>query len=167
MGLVKGIRVAPVLVLLAFAALACFVLAGCGSGSSTNTSSPSANAPTKAQFVAQADAMCEKTSERLNAQYLVFQKEHKGLEHHLSTSERVEVAKGIGRERLESQLKSLKSMEAPVGEEAKVKAILATLEHALTAGEGNPLALLVLYKGPLQKFQESSQAYGFKVCGQQ
>jgi hypothetical protein len=160
------------------------VVAGCGGGGSSTdearpTESPAQTAEgAKEDFIAEADAQCSD----YQAQVAPIKAELEALEK-VTEPESPQNEKQLGellREAgadAESELESLRELEAPQGDEATIEKLFDTAEEANgLAGEG----AAALEEGDTKRFGElvaegeafnarttkMAESYGLKVCGQ-
>jgi hypothetical protein len=138
------------------------VAMGCGASESSDSSTPPL---TKAAFVKQGDAICEKVPKRYRARLKAVTKEQE------QKSKPPKAAKE------ESNLKAavpplhtasaeLDQLSAPTGDEQEAEAIVAALEKGADGLEESPGSELSGPKSPLAAFQRLTKEYGFKVCSE-
>jgi ABC-type phosphate/phosphonate transport system substrate-binding protein len=156
MGTGRGIFVVAVAVALAL------VVAGCGSGdSSTSTVSGSIS---KAAFIKKVDAVCQKGTERMQRAILVFLKQHKDVKR----PNKAQSLKLVGTAIVPSvrtEIKELKALEVPEGDEERVDAIIGALEEGLETAEGNPEAVVSSSDAVFGISGRLAGEYGAEVCG--
>jgi hypothetical protein len=160
------------LMLAALLALAALV-AGCGgggssssgsseSGSTTSTES-SGEAPTKAAFIKEADAICTKDENELNKEIEAFAEENE-----ISTSEeptedlQIEAFKTLVLPNISKQAEEIAALTPPEGDESTIEDLTDTLEEEVSAAEeesGLP------GEDTLKGATDKAKAYGFKSCG--
>ena len=138
--------------LLAAAALI-MVLGGCGGSSSAS----SQGALTKSQFIKRADAICVQSEGEQLQLMVAYAKHHPGAEEE-------EMVKPAGLPPLEKQLESIKALEAPAGDEAKVAAWLDEFEAQLQKAKKNPGSVLDLEHNPFATANKMAEKYGLKGC---
>jgi len=66
---------------------------------------------------------------------------------------------------LESEVRAIRAIGAPEGDEAQVEAILAATEQGIAAIERDPRGLLEGVPPPLARAQRRAEAYGSRQCG--
>jgi hypothetical protein len=147
--------------LLACALVSALVAAGCGSDSGdTATASIS-----KAEFVKQANATCEKGREKLHTDYLVFSREKNGQR----VPSRAEYEEYIDRvvapnlNRLGSQISAL---EVPEGDEDQIEALLAAIDEGLENAEAKPESVLANNAEIFSKAIKLATAYDLAACAE-
>lgn len=163
-----------------FAVLAVLAVAsGCGGGGSSGSSSDSTsltdvtNVPLKATFIKQGDAICTKGRKEVQAKFAAFLKKEglKGIGPGGGESpaeikaHEVELVETIGIPALDKQLKELKALGAPKGEEEKVEEYFEAAEEALEKGEAEPQLLFSKVTQTFAKADKIAQELGFEVCG--
>lgn len=127
-------------------------LAGCGSENS-------AAAPlTKKQFIARGEEICRAAKrERLELRAGVLKKYPHAEEGHLVIPAVVPA--------VEKEIRKLKALGPPGGDEAKIKAILRGLELAVKDAKYDPYDVLVEQTDPFRAPNKLARAYGFGACG--
>jgi hypothetical protein len=129
-------------------------VAGCGGGSDSS-------APTKAEFIKQADAICTHINQVEFNRLKALEKSNQGKAAGSKSSERVEELQVI-MPAIRTETKEMSELEPPAGDEDQVKAIISAYEDAGTEKISD------LLDGTSDKFEKAfklAQAYGFKVCG--
>jgi hypothetical protein len=151
-------RLATVLVALLFlAALA----ASCGS-SSSGSESPSL---TKAEFIKQGDAICERGQKEFAGEVEAFTKEKKwNPSITLTSAQQEEVIRAVFVPSLQAQADELEKLGVPSGEEGQANAIVEELQSALAEAEDDPSKLLGPSPGSLATAADLARKFGFKVC---
>lgn len=141
---------------LSFMALTVILLvAGCGGGDSTQ-------ALTKAQLIAQGDAICRKGNEAKESGLSEYAKEHPGGAK--SKAEEEEFIAAVALPPLEEEFEGLKGLGTPKTGAAQYEATLAALEAAIAEAEEDPLVLSNPKTSPLSKADTLAGEYGFKGC---
>lgn len=151
-----------------FLAVLAFVLGGCGGGedgSSTNHSSgdPAAGV-SKAQYIAQAEAICKKMDKEYLAAYQDFAKAN-DIERYPSAEQGYEISEDLYIPMMERRLAALAALTAPSGDEKQAEAILTAMKRGIAAANKN---IKEVTEGGSDIFGESkslSKAYGLKTCG--
>jgi hypothetical protein len=137
------------------------LVAGCGGGDSTSDSS----SVTKAQFVKEADAICTNGDKQDEKDFEKFSKEH-------NLSEGKEPSKEVQEEAVQDivvpgvrqQIEEIDDLAAPEGDEAKIEAVVTSVEEGLDELESDP-TLLFKGKNPLEKGSTLAREYGMTKCG--
>jgi hypothetical protein len=142
-----------------FFGVVAIALAGGGCGAGGDSSGDSA-VPTKAEFIKQADAICQKAN-RVEIAKLKILESSKGSKGSSPEEQlKLVILPAVRREAAE-----IGDLVPPAGDENKVHAIVAAYEAALAEGEADVSSLL---DGSSSKFTRAftlAQRYGFKVCG--
>jgi hypothetical protein len=142
-------------------ALAALVVAGCGGGSDSSTSTVTVS---KAAFIKEADAVCKKGTERMQLAILRFLKQHKDVKRPNKAQSEVLVATAIVPS-VKTELKELKKLDAPEGDEERVNAIISALEEGLEIAEDNPEAVVGSSDAVFGISGRLAGEYGAEVCG--
>jgi FtsZ-interacting cell division protein ZipA len=138
------------------------IVAGCGS------SDDSASSLTKAQFIAQADAICKAGNAEIESEAEAFEKKNNIDENEEpSTAQKAEVSETILVPNVTNQAEEIRDLAAPSGDEDEISAMLDSLDEGVEEVEANPQAPFESKQpnpfGPANKIAEE---YGLKVCGQ-
>jgi hypothetical protein len=152
---------ASLAVLAALVVLAAIV-AGCGGDDDSDTSSDSL---TKAEFVKQGDAICEKANEESEAEAEKFAKENDFKLERPTKEQLEEAVSEILVPNFKRQVDDLKALGAPEGDEEQVEEIISSLETTADEIEGDPS--LVFEEQILKEPAQLAEDYGFKVCGKE
>ncbi len=175
-------RPIPLSCIVAAALLYLAALAGCGGGSTSTTAatvtrvpSPSTSAvpaaPTKAQFIARADAICARTDAKLKP----AKKRLGAVENVVGSKEgaaALRQAASITRE----GIAQLQALTVPQGDAATVQKVITALDDeaadidnmasAAAAGEASAIeAAKQAMQTTKATYDGLAQGYGFKVCG--
>ena len=140
------------------------IVAGCGSSSDDETSSL-----TKAQFVAQADAICKKGNAEIESEVEAFQaKNDLGENDEPSKVQQAEVSETILAPNVTNQAEEIRALEAPSGDEDEISAMLDSLDEGVEEVEANPQAPFESNQpNPFGAANKLAREYGLKVCGQE
>jgi hypothetical protein len=141
--------------------------AGCGSSSSkSTTSTPATTATTstpplsKAEFLKQGNAICQRGNQQINA--AVAQAFPKNKQPTPAATRRF--GESVVVPNIESQISHIRALPAPAGDEAKVKTLLDAAQSALEKVKADS-ALLVGKTDPFKAANKLATAYGLTVCG--
>jgi hypothetical protein len=126
---------------------------GDGDGGSSSTATLS-----KAQYVGQADRICQGIPGRFQARLQQLPQAQQSNPQHSIPKAAIPPLQGAAEE--------LRALGVPQGDEARVEAIMAALEGAIVGLEQNPQAPLSGAGSPLVEFGNLAQAYGMQVCSQ-
>jgi hypothetical protein len=145
---------------LAFGALLCVALAGCG-GDDDEGYAPGVSRPlAKVEFLAEADRICNATNVRIEAaadDLLAGPRDPKPAE-----VRRVVIAVAIPA--LEAEVRAIRALGAPAGDEREVNAIVAATERGIAQVRADPVAVL---DGPPPALREAgrlAREYGSSEC---
>lgn len=151
------------------------VLAGCGgdddeettTAASTQATTPVVATVTKAEYIAQADAIC-KTEDAASQAAAAAAIEALGVEGEPSDAQLTKIAGDIAVPSFEKQLTALRALPKPEADAAAIDAIYADLESAVTKAKEDPSILLAssaAAENPLAAAAAKAQAFGMKECG--
>ena len=149
------------LVLIAALAMA-LLAAGCGGGGD----SASGESLSKEEFVAKADAICKHSNERMEAGFGKFLKA-KGVKS-LTKPSKAEYEKLIGEvmvPNLKREIKELRALGVPDGDEERVEAMLSALEEGEETAERDPKAVTASSDAVFGIASRIAAEYGLEVCG--
>jgi hypothetical protein len=139
-----------------------FAATGCG-GSKKSASTASTPALTKAQFLAQGNAICTEGNQKLAALQKALEKTFGNRAPNAS-----QIAGYVNTTFapiIQSQIDRLKALGAPSGERAKVTSLLALAQADLSKVKSNPQAL-ISQRHPFADFAQQAHAYGLTACAQ-
>jgi len=137
-------------------------MAGCGGGS--DSSSATTGSISKAAFIKKADAVCQKGTERMQRAILVFLKQHKDVKRPNKAQSEKLVGTAIVPS-VKTEIKELKALEVPEGDEEHVDAIINALEEGLETAETNPEAVVGSSDAVFGISGRLAGEYGATVCG--
>lgn len=140
-----------VLVLLALGV----VVAGCGGSAPADTSAAEMGI-TKADFIAQADAICKAGDDKIG--------EAAGM--NATKKGQDEFVKNTIVPTIQSELDQVRALPVPAGDEDQVKAILDSGQDGLSEVQQDPSLLMDNKTNPLDDSSKLAAQYGLKVCGQ-
>ena len=139
--------------------LAGLLAAGCGSSSST-TSTAAKPAPTKAQFLAQANAICTQGNKKLAGS-------EKALGSKPSEDDVSSFITGPLKSEVQRQIDAVRALGAPAGEEQTVKQILDLGQKDLDRVTADPKAFIQAKTSPFHDFAAHAHAYGLTACSEE
>ena len=137
-------------------------LAGCGGEDPlTTTTTDTGEAPTKREFLFEADRICFSADSQIEA-----------AADDLATAEREprpaevrRVVLGVVVPALETEVRAIRSLGAPRGDEEQVAAILDATERGIAQIEADPVAVLDGAPPALREAERLAKAYGSSQCG--
>lgn len=170
------------LVLALFAVLALAgLVAGCGGGGSSSSGSTSAGtstessdsgstessgeAPTKAAFIKEADAICSKGDAAMTTEITDYAKENNiaiEAEEEPSEDQEVELFQAVVLPNIAKQAEEISALTPPEGDEETVEDITDTLTSEVEEAEE---ADGVPDESTLEEASKKAKAYGLKTCG--
>jgi hypothetical protein len=146
---------------IAVALAAAALVAGCGGGDDSSSATVSVS---KAAFIKKVDAVCQKGTERMQRAILVFLKQHKDVKRPNQAQSEKLVATVIVPS-VKTEIKELKALDAPQGDEDRFSAILSALEEGLETAEDNPKAVVASSDAVFGISGRLAGEYGAEVCG--
>lgn len=143
------------------------LLAGCGESDSTagDTADDSA-AISKAQFVAQANAICAKTNQELTKIAEDFTEENTLSAQQQLTKAQVGELSKLALPPIVRQFEEIRALGVPAGDEKQVNAYLSAADEAIEKGEAEPTAIYGANGGAFAKANRLATAYGLDKCGE-
>jgi len=138
--------------------LVALLVAGCGSSSSSSSSTAAAKPPlTKAQFLAQGNAICTQGNKNLAGA-------EKALAANSTRAQFVAFITGPFKSEVQRQIDAIRALEAPSADQATVKHILDLAQSELDRVTSNPKAFETATVSPFKAFSTAAHAYGLTVC---
>jgi hypothetical protein len=132
------------------------VLAGCGDGGEET------DAPTKAAFVKEADAICSRADEKQEEGLQSYTK--KNPVNNLDEDQLVKVVMKVGMPPLEEEAEELDELTPPAGDEEKIESMVQGIEGAIDKAMANPQSMASPSASPFRVIDEQAKAYGFQAC---
>lgn len=145
------------------------VLAAAGCGGGSGSSSSEEPTLTKKQYVQRADAICTRLSHKLVRGYEAFSNQHQLNTTAPNQHEREQLILAVTLPNVEEKLAELKQLPVPQGDEAKLEAIFASMEHGIESAERHPAwsaAPSPAHPEPFADTIEMTADYGIWLCGQ-
>lgn len=145
------------------------IAAGCGSSDDDTTDTGSATVTvTKAQLIAQGDAICKQGNEEIEEGFERFQEENdipKNQEP--NDAQGVEIVETVIVPNLTTQSELIRGIGIPEGDEEQVGELLDSLDEAIETAEKDPEALFNEDTDPFGDVNQQAQDYGFSECGEE
>jgi hypothetical protein len=136
--------------------------AGCGSSSSTTASTAAKPALTKAQFLAQGNAICAQGNQKSAAAAKALEKV---VGNHAPTQAQITAyVNGVFVPLIQTQIDQIKALGAPSGEQATVTRMLDVAQTDLNTVKSNPAALVSNNSHPFANFAQLAHGYGLTAC---
>jgi hypothetical protein len=132
------------------------LVAGCGGGDASTSS------VTKAQFIRQADKVCEHADQRQEILSRKFSIE--GTSNNPSKAEQIRILRAVGLQPLKVEGEELSELGAPEGDEEQVDELVSSFEEAFAEAAAEPLSMLQEPNGPYAQASKLAAAYGLKAC---
>jgi hypothetical protein len=155
----------PCLVAIALAAAAILavvvLVAGCGSSKSTTSTAAAKPALTKAQFLAQGNAICNAGNSTLAVAQKALEKAVGNAAP--SAAQVAAYVNGVFVPSIQGQIEKIGALGAPAGEEAAVAHLLGQAQADLNQVKSKP-TLLLGARNPFADFARAAHAYGLTAC---
>jgi hypothetical protein len=137
--------------------LVALLVAGCGSSSSSSSTAAAKPPLTKAQFLAQGNAICTQGNKNLE-----------GAEKALGTSPTEAQFKafitGPFKSEVQRQITAIRALRAPTADQATVTHIFDLAQSELDHVTSDPAAVRSATVSPFKAFSTAAHAYGLTVC---
>jgi hypothetical protein len=116
---------------------AALLLVGCGGGDDSSGSNGSIS---KAEFIVKADAICKKSNQQMEAEIYKYLRKNrvKGSLRRPSVEDNEKFIEAVLIPNLEREIKELKALGVPAGDEEKVDAMISALEEGLETAKNEP-----------------------------
>jgi hypothetical protein len=138
--------------------LAAVLGAGCGSSSSSRSSTAAATPPlTKAQFLAQGNAICTQGNKNLAGP-------EKALGTNPTEAQFTAYITGPFKSEVQRQIDAIRALKAPSADQAAVKHIFGLAQSELDHVTSDPKAVRSASVSPFKQFATAAHAYGLTVC---
>jgi predicted small secreted protein len=123
--------------LIAAIVAAAMLVAGCGGGDDSSSSSSSIS---KEEFIAKADAICKKSSKQMEAEIFKYLRNNrvKGSLRKPSVEDNEKFIEAVLIPNLAREIKELKALGVPSGDEEKIDAMISALEEGLETAKNEP-----------------------------
>jgi hypothetical protein len=135
------------------------LVAGCGGDDSS--SGPTIS---KAVFIKKADAICTGGNKRMEVSFAHFLEKNKNIKHP-SKADFEELVGKVVVPNLQREIKEIRALGAPDGDEDKVDGFLTALEEGLETAEGNPQVAVSSSQAVFGISSRLAKEYGLEVCG--
>lgn len=133
---------------------------GCGSDDSTTATI------SKAEFIKKADAACKQTDKELEQDFLAFvAKNNIDFQKDVPEGQAREMVDSILTPAVEREIKVIRALGAPSGDEAQIDALINGLETGLQKAEAEPQIILHETDKAFKDSSVAAQRYGLKTCG--
>ena len=136
--------------------------AGCGDDDDDNGGGGGSDAPTKAEYVQQADRICTQGD---NAMSREAEQRFGDVQGEPSQAQIEEFANDIVIPNIEDQIAQLRELTPPEGDEETVNEIYDKADEAIADLKDDPRGVVEDDAGPFKEANQLAQDYGLKVCG--
>lgn len=143
--------------------VAAVAMVGCGSGGGGSDTAVAESSISKAQYVKQAEAVCKKGNEELEADFATFVREKENVKKP-TESDYAELLERVVAPNISAETEELWELDVPQGDASQVEAMLSAREESLTIAEGEPKALIENSEKVFGKASKLADAYGLKDC---
>lgn len=140
------------------------LLGGCGGGSTTVTT----GSLSKEAFVKKADAICTNGNERMQKGFSTYLRKNKKsiiALRHPSRADYEGLIGGVLVPNLEREIKEIRALGAPAGDEKRIEAIFAAWEEGIEVAENDPAAVKHSSEAIFGVGSRLAKEYGLEVCG--
>ncbi len=145
------------------AVLAAGLIVGCGGSGDSSTGTIS-----KEAFIRKADAICKKGNEQLQKGFAAYLRNNKKsilALRHPSKADYEGLIGGVLVPNLEKEIKAIRALGAPSGDEDRIEAMLAALEEGIETAENDPKAVTHSSEAIFGIGARMAKEYGLEVCG--
>jgi hypothetical protein len=142
---------------------AALLVAGCGGGDSDSSGS-SGGSISKEEFVAKADAICKDGTERLQAAIGRILKDQPNITK-VSQAEQEKIVTTVLVPNVSKEVKELRALGAPEGDEERVDAMVTALEEGVETAERDPQAVTKSSDAIFGIASRIAGEYGLTTCG--
>jgi hypothetical protein len=140
------------------------VAAGCGSSSDDSTKTTAAL--TKAELIAQGDAICKKGNAAIEREADEFAEDNNVDTEKPTRAQQEEVIIDVVAPGVRKQGEEISELTPPSGDEAEIEAVVAAVEKGSDEMESDP-SKLIEGKSPLAEGSKLANNYGFEECGEE
>jgi hypothetical protein len=137
------------------------VVAGCGGGGDSGTTASSIS---KEEFISKADAICKKGTERMQAAIGRLLKKQPNITK-VTKDEQEKIVATVMVPSVSREVKELRALGVPDGDEERVDAIIAALEEGVETAERDPEAVTNSSEVIFGIASRLAGEYGAEVCG--
>lgn len=157
------------------AVLSLLGVAGCGGGSQTSTTNAAASSSdestaaettlTKQEWVDKANEICNPLIDKKSRGMEAFDKAH-GVHGTPNLHQREAVNTAVVLPNVQERIEGLETLPVPPGQEAKIRAILRSMERGIREAEAHPENLAIPKQPiPFAESEHLAGAYGLLFCG--
>ena len=137
-------------------------MVGCGSGGGSDTAVAESSI-SKAQYVKQAEAVCQKGNEEVEADFATFYRENEDVKKP-TESVYVSLVEEVMEPNISAEVEELRELDVPKGDAAQIEAMLSAREESISIAEGEPKAVIDDSEKVFGKASKLADAYGLKDC---
>lgn len=143
--------------------LAIALVVGCGGGDDDEAT---ASSITKAEFIKQADAVCEKTTKQAQADFRAYLKEGARIEEEELSAEDYAaiVVETVMTPNYEQEFEELRDLGAPNGDEDEVEKLIVAREEDLEAAQAEPERFARESEKVFAQSSKLAKEYGLQAC---
>jgi hypothetical protein len=149
------------------AVAATLVVAGCGGGGGGDPTVTTGSL-SKEAFVKKADAICTKGNARLQKGFALYLRKNKKsiiALRHPSKADYDGLIGGVLVPNLEREIKEIRALGAPAGDEERIEAIFTAWEEGIEVAENDPNAVRHSSEAIFGIGSRLAKEYGLEVCG--
>jgi hypothetical protein len=143
--------------------------AGCGGSSNASDASAASEAPlTKAEFIKQGDAICEKAHQKIYDEAKKYREVHaKELEKLGGVAAEEKLIRLVMLPAVLEEAKGMEALGAPKGDDKQIESFVAAIERGVEKAKKNPMAAESEFgygQNPFHNIDIQLREYGFEVC---
>ena len=150
------------------AVVAALAVTGCGGGGSGSDSTVTTGSLSKEVFVKKADAICTKGNTRLQKGFSTYLRKNKKsiiALRHPSKADYEGLIGGILVPNLEQEIKEIRALGAPSGDEERIEEIFTAWEEGIEVAANDPEAVKHSSEAIFGVGSRLAKEYGLEVCG--
>jgi hypothetical protein len=151
----------PIALVMGTLAILLIGAAGCGGGGDSSTDP---NAIPKAVFIKKTDAICTAGNKKMEVAFGHFLQENKNVKRP-SEADYEALVGTVVVPNVKREIKEIRALGAPEGDEDRVDAILEALEEGVETAEDNPQAAVSSSEAIFGISSRLGKEYGLEVCG--
>jgi len=136
------------------------VMVGCGGGDSDTAVAESS--VSKPQYVKQAEAVCKKSEEELQADFAAFVRKSGNAKP--TDALYASLFDEVVEPNLSAELEALRDLDVPEGDASEVEDLLLAREESIATVEDNPKVIIQNSEKVFEDASRTAGAYGLKAC---
>lgn len=150
------------LAVLAGVLVSAVVAVGCGGGGGSDTAVEEGSV-TKTHYVKEADAVCKKGEEELQADFATFLKEKENVKK-ATEADYTELLEKVIAPNISAEVEELRELDVPQGDASQVEAMINAREESLSTAESEPKAVVAKSEEVFGHASKLASEYGLEAC---